>query len=589
LPAGTGTGTGSGTDTRPRARHGTARHGTHMLAHDPEGRCMTRARLAFGSLLAAVALAACASAPAPARPASTAAGDTAPGVTATGGRPTASAGATRAAARPRVVLRRIRMPDGNRVTLARFRGPVRYVLHSGSQDPGTAALAVVRAGPRVGHRERRRLLAAFNGGFKLSAGVGGYEQEGHVFSRLRNGLASLVIGRSGQASIGVWGAGVPRPGEPVFSVRQNLTLLVARGRIRPAARHWARWGATITGREFVARSALGENSAGNLIYAGSMSASPADLAAALVHAGARIAMELDINPEWVQLDTARKAGGRLRAAIGGVATSSRWPPRRSAASRGPGRNRSGSRRSTLAGLVLAVLAASGVLLTGCAAGSMAPRPAARGPSSGAPRTSASATPARAPTPARHRHSPSTRPVAPRAGRRPQTRASPSAHTAAFHAAMTDLWAAVRADRPRLGRPAFFPLAAYAQVKAIPAPRADWHNRLYADFRLDVAAAHHLLGATARRATLVRVIAPAAQAIWIVPGVCFNSVGYWHVAGARIVYRAGGRIRSFGIASLISWRGVWYVVHLGAVLRAAAVGEVDQPAAGAGVTGPPGGC
>jgi hypothetical protein len=155
--------------------------------------------------------------------------------------------------------------------------------------------------------------------------------------------------------------------------------------------------------------------------------------------------------------------------------------------------------------------------------------------------------------------------------------------------MTDLWAAVRTGKARFGRPAFFPLPAYKQVKAIPLPAADWHSRLYADFRLDVAAAHQLLGAAANRARLVRVIVPTAQASWIVPGVCANSIGYWHVAGARVVYRVHGRTRSFGIASLISWRGVWYVVHFGAVLRTAAVGEVDQPAAGPGTAGPPGGC
>jgi len=71
--------------------------------------------------------------------------------------------------------------------------------------------------------------------------------------------------------------------------------------------------------------------------------------------------------------------------------------------------------------------------------------------------------------------------------------------------MTDLWLAIRYGRPRFGRPAFFPLAAYRQVKAIPFPAADWHNRLYADFRLDVAAAHSLLGRGARKARLVRVI------------------------------------------------------------------------------------
>jgi hypothetical protein len=48
-----------------------------------------------------------------------------------------------------------------------------------------------------------------------------------------------------------------------------------------------------------------------------MSTTPADLAAALVRSGARTAMELDINPEWVQLDVARRAGRGLRAAIPG--------------------------------------------------------------------------------------------------------------------------------------------------------------------------------------------------------------------------------------------------------------------------------
>jgi hypothetical protein len=175
----------------------------------------------------------------------------------------------------------------------------------------------VQAGPRVGRAERRHLLAAFNGGFLLSAGAGGYEQEGHVIARLRPGVTSLVIDRSGAAHIGIWGAGLPRPGEAVYSVRQNLQPLVRSGRVTPAATDWRAWGATLGGGESVARSALGQNAAGDLIFAGSMSTTPADLAAALVHIHARVAMELDINPEWVQLDVARGPGRPLRAAIPG--------------------------------------------------------------------------------------------------------------------------------------------------------------------------------------------------------------------------------------------------------------------------------
>ena len=171
----------------------------------------------------------------------------------------------------------------------------------------------------------------------------------------------------------------------------------------------------------------------------------------------------------------------------------------------------------------------------------------------------------------------------------QTGKRPPANSPVFRAEMTDLWAAVVTGKPRLGLPAFFPLVAYEQVKAIADPSADWQNRLVGEFNLDVAAAHELLGRHARHATLLRVIVPEAQASWIDPGVCYNGVGYWHAAGARLVYRVGGQERSIGIASLISWRGRWYVVHFGAVLRPTSGGVVDQPALGPGTPGPPGGC
>jgi hypothetical protein len=171
----------------------------------------------------------------------------------------------------------------------------------------------------------------------------------------------------------------------------------------------------------------------------------------------------------------------------------------------------------------------------------------------------------------------------------QTGTLPSAQDAMFQAEMTDLWAGIVSGRPDLAMSAFFPLVAYQQVKAIAYPAADWEGRLVPEFKADVIAAHGLIGATARQATFVRVIVPEQQADWISPGVCANGVGYWHVAGARLVYRVGGEVMSFGIATLISWRGEWYVVHLGGELRTSYGGMVDQPAAGPGVPGPAGGC
>jgi hypothetical protein len=218
-----------------------------------------------------------------------------------------------------VVVSHIALPDGHQMTVARFTGAVKFVLHCGSSDPGSSCRGLPGP-PRIPSASRPRLLGAFNGGFLLATGAGGYEQARRVISPLQRGLASLVIYRSGAASIGAWGHGVPKPGLRIYSVRQNLSLLVRNGHPTAAAHGaWTYWGATLGGGELVARSALGENAKGQLIYVASMSASPLDLASALVRFGARSAMELDINPEWVQLAYANKPGRRLRAGVTGQA------------------------------------------------------------------------------------------------------------------------------------------------------------------------------------------------------------------------------------------------------------------------------
>jgi hypothetical protein len=216
----------------------------------------------------------------------------------------------------RITYSQVKTADGSVITIATFHGDVQFVLHNGSDDPGKL-ITGVQAGPKIGKAERGRLLAAFNGGFKMAARDGGYEQEGRVAKPVRRGLASLVIDASGQARIGVWGQGVPVAGESVYSVRQNLWLLLANGKPTPESALWWRWGGTLGHLESVARSALGENAAGELMYAASMSTTPADLAQALAKAGARTGMELDINPEWVQMDAASKPGGPLVAQVPG--------------------------------------------------------------------------------------------------------------------------------------------------------------------------------------------------------------------------------------------------------------------------------
>jgi hypothetical protein len=51
----------------------------------------------------------------------------------------------------------------------------------------------------------------------------------------------------------------------------------------------------------------------------------------------------------------------------------------------------------------------------------------------------------------------------------------------------------------------------------------------------------------------------------------------------MVYRDHGVVRSFGIASMISWRGRWYVIHLGYEGKLSIGGRVDDPSLGPGVS------
>jgi hypothetical protein len=181
------------------------------------------------------------------------------------------------------------------------------------------------------------------------------------------------------------------------------------------------------------------------------------------------------------------------------------------------------------------------------------------------------------------------PPKPSPGSLPQTSQLPSASTAEFHNRMAALWQGITTNSVSAAMPAFFPEGAYAQVKAIADPRADFNNRLVHGYGLDIGAAHRLLGSGATSAQLVGVQVPSSYAHWVSPGACYNGVGYYEVPNARVVYRQGGQTSSFGIASMISWRGEWYVVHLGAVVPASDTGTVDDPSSGTGSSAPSSTC
>lgn len=66
-----------------------------------------------------------------------------------------------------------------------------------------------------------------------------------------------------------------------------------------------------------------------------------------------------------------------------------------------------------------------------------------------------------------------------------------------------IWQAVRDGEPGEALPAYFPEAAYLQVKALRNDASDYRGRPLGHFDLDVDAAHQLLGAGAGDARLLR--------------------------------------------------------------------------------------
>ena len=233
------------------------------------------------------------------------------------------------------------------------------------------------------------------------------------------------------------------------------------------------------------------------------------------------------------------------------------------------------------------------VLAGCSAGTKAAEntgaKVTTTPVSATHKTSPSASrpPSEKPTPKPAPPEPSALPVGPAsAGALPQTDVLPKTTGTAFGDAVHDIWLAVTTGDPGYARPAFFPEKAYEQIKAIADPESDWEDRLWYDFTLDLAAVHKLVG---KGATLTEVVTPTQYAQWIPVGACYNSTGYWHLPGSRLVYRQDGVTHSFGLASFISWRGDWYLIHLGALVRGGAYGIVDDPETGPGIAGPPGGC
>jgi Phosphodiester glycosidase len=183
---------------------------------------------------------------------------------------------------------------------------VRFYLRPGYEDPGDGnwkAPFDVPSGSRTG------LLATFNGGFKISDAGGGFYLNGVHYDSLVNGAATIVYYKNGTIKIGEWGRDFTM-NPSIAGVRQNLKLLVDRGKISPNLNQdiETNFGATLGGGYFVWRSGLGITSDGRIVYVYGPALDVQDLAELLRRAGAVEGMQMDINPAWMKFDYYQAAG-----------------------------------------------------------------------------------------------------------------------------------------------------------------------------------------------------------------------------------------------------------------------------------------
>lgn len=169
----------------------------------------------------------------------------------------------------------------------------RLELYPGLYEPPNAGQTPAEVPPR----QRGRLLATFNSGFRLEDDSGGFFAAGRLYAPLRDGQATLIAYRDGKVDVRAWRGG-PRPGPDVRVARQNLPLILEGGRLNPNLNNGALWGATVGNAVRVWRSGIGVDAHGNLIYAAADIQTAQSLAEILRRAGAVRAMELDINVAW---------------------------------------------------------------------------------------------------------------------------------------------------------------------------------------------------------------------------------------------------------------------------------------------------
>lgn len=160
-------------------------------------------------------------------------------------------------------------------------------VQPGGQFPGGAAIPT---------GDLPNLVATFNSGWRMKHIPGGFYLHGRTAKPLIDGQATAAVDDRGHLTVGRWGRDLtmnPR----LVAARQNLQLIVDQGQPVPGldANANGQWGSPKNQFQYTARSALGTDRSGNVVYVAGNNMNLHTLATALADAGAVRGMELDIH------------------------------------------------------------------------------------------------------------------------------------------------------------------------------------------------------------------------------------------------------------------------------------------------------
>ena len=184
----------------------------------------------------------------------------------------------------------------------------------GSQEP-KSNVKINRPGTiPVADAQANKLLAVFNGGWKVQHGHYGVMVNGVTVVPPKFGMMTVALSKNGDVRMGVWGQDVLTDSNTLMW-RQNNVPLIHDGQVNPLTINMsiADWGSALNGNVAVWRSALGLSKDGKtLYYAAGDNLLVSAMAQALSSAGAYQAMQLDVNNYWVHFDAVRADGDKLK-------------------------------------------------------------------------------------------------------------------------------------------------------------------------------------------------------------------------------------------------------------------------------------